>query len=211
MSADFRAFAASYGLEIDHLVYGKWTRVRTTDKPRKKNGAYVFDGHKGAVRNWGLPMEKAEVWREHVEPKVMTEQERRDQEQRRAIARQRTAEEIRRKHAKAAAEAEAMSKAATLADHDYFKHKGFPNQLGMVLPDGRLFIPMYVSGKIAGGQTIEKTDAGWTKKYIFGTEAKGAYFRIGRGRETWLVEGYATGLSVHAAIQRMRIDADVLV
>ncbi len=47
----------------------------------------------------------------------------------------------------------------------------------------------------------------------YGMKAKGAIFRLGspRARETWLVEGYATGLSVKAALTQLRIDSAVAV
>ncbi|NZA01200.1 hypothetical protein H0I39_04415 [Ottowia beijingensis] len=46
-----------------------------------------------------------------------------------------------------------------------------------------------------------------------GMRAKGSVFRIGspKARRTWLVEGYATGLSLHAALTLLRLPDAVLV
>jgi putative DNA primase/helicase len=43
-----------------------------------------------------------------------------------------------------------------------------------------------------------------------GMKAKGAVFRIGSGKEIVLCEGYATGLSIHAASKRMSMNIAVM-
>jgi hypothetical protein len=48
---NFSAFASAHGLRIRQVLDdGRWHRVPTDDKPRKRNGAYVFDGQSGAVQ-----------------------------------------------------------------------------------------------------------------------------------------------------------------
>lgn len=39
----FQSFAQQHGLIIDHLVYDKWTRVKTTDKltPNQERGMKI--------------------------------------------------------------------------------------------------------------------------------------------------------------------------
>ena len=68
-------------------------------------------------------------------------------------------------------------------------------------------------GQLRGAQTIALVDNQWRKKFIFGTRAKGAVLRIGpaRATESYLVEGYATGLSVEAAARRLCLSAAVYV
>jgi hypothetical protein len=45
---NFVDFAAGYGLRIGDLIAdNRWHRCPTEEKPRKKNGAYVFDGDAG--------------------------------------------------------------------------------------------------------------------------------------------------------------------
>lgn len=47
----------------------------------------------------------------------------------------------------------------------------------------------------------------------FGMRAKGSILRLGnqRAKETFLCEGYATGLSIELALRRLRLNASVLV
>ena len=50
----FEDFATEHGLLINGLELNKWIRVGTVDHPQKKNGAYIFDGHSGAVINFAV-------------------------------------------------------------------------------------------------------------------------------------------------------------
>jgi len=50
----FENFAIEHGLLINSLELNKWVRVGTVDHPQKKNGAYIFDGHTGALINFAL-------------------------------------------------------------------------------------------------------------------------------------------------------------
>ena len=47
----FEDFARLHGLMLDHVIEGRWVRVPTEDHPRKKNGAYIFDGRSGLIQN----------------------------------------------------------------------------------------------------------------------------------------------------------------
>jgi putative DNA primase/helicase len=53
----------------------------------------------------------------------------------------------------------------------------------------------------------------WEKKMATGMRAKGAVLRLGnaRAKETFLCEGYATGLSIEIALRRLRLNASVLI
>lgn len=106
--------------------------------------------------------------------------------------------------------------ACSLQTHYYLNAKGLPNAIGLVA-DGVLVVPMrnFETNALQGAQTIEwlpETRA-WEKKMIFGMRAKGAVLRLGdkRAKEAFLVEGYATGLSVEMALRRLRLNASVLV
>ena len=50
----FEQFAESHGLIIDNIISDRWVRVPTRDKPTKRNGSYIWDGHSGAVQNWAI-------------------------------------------------------------------------------------------------------------------------------------------------------------
>jgi putative DNA primase/helicase len=214
----FVAHAQAHGLILhDVIADGRWHRVPTEDHPRKKNGAYLFDGRGGVVRNWAT-MENFATWRDDAVARV-------GYAQWRSIRAQAHADEAERR-ARAQAKARDMVKSARLvvpqpskrirggysegvAAHPYLIAKGLPEQSGLVVGDC-LLIPMHdcVSGELLGAQTIS---ANGTKLFLPGTRAKGAVHRLGRGSEVWLVEGYATGVSVQRALQRLYRPAEVVV
>jgi len=88
--------------------------------------------------------------------------------------------------------------------------------LGFV-SDDRLFIPMrnVVTNKLQGYQSIwwNMEERKYEKKMLLGMKAKNAVHFIGSktADEAWLVEGYATGLSVYHALRSIGSDASVVV
>ena len=79
-----------------------------------------------------------------------------------------------------------------------------------------MFIPDDVrSNELIGAQIVRwlPEELRWEKKYLYGMRSRGACLRPGpaRAQERVLVEGYATALSVEAAIKQMRLNASVLV
>lgn len=154
-------------------------------------------------------------WRDDGIPQRLTARqmaERRRAAQERADAADKIAEIGYRK---AAARACALIKSCGIGNHPYLAEKGFPAVRALVATDGELVIPMRdcVSDAITGAQVIRLVDNAWEKKMLPGMRAKGAALRIGhpRASETWMVEGYATGLSVDAALKLLRLSASVLV
>lgn len=206
--SEFVSFARSCGLEINSLKIGdRISRCPTVAHPRSDNGAYFFDGRRGWCQNWetGEPIqwfgEKSE-WSE-TEKRVWAEQRRISER----------AKEIQRKEA--AARAAELIRTARTDTHPYLKYKSHPEAKALVLPEGELIIPMrdFTDNALLGAQIIKLVDNEWEKKMIFGMRAKGAVFRIGpkQATETFLVEGYATGLSVDTALRLSRLNASVLV
>ncbi len=118
-------------------------------------------------------------------------------------------------HRKASVRAATLIKSCSIGTHPYLAEKGFPEDRALIAEDGALVIPMRdcVSDALVGAQVIRLVDNAWQKKMLPGMRAKGAALRIGnhRSSETWLVEGYATGLSVAAALRLLRLSASVLV
>jgi putative DNA primase/helicase len=118
-------------------------------------------------------------------------------------------------YAKAAKRAAAIIKSCAIGQHPYLELKGFPAERSLVRNDGALVIPMraFMGDAVVGAQIIRLADNAWEKKMLPGMRAKGGVLRIGslRAGETWLAEGYATGLSVYAALKLMRLSASVLV
>ena len=149
-------------------------------------------------------------WWNDENAKPWTEQDKRD-----LVEKRRAAEKTQKaRYAVAARKAQAAINAATMGTHQYLAEKGFPAAVGLVLAGGDLLIPMRdcVDNSLLGVQAISLENY-WEKKMLHGMRAKGAVLRIGppRATETWLVEGYATGLSVDAALRMLRLSAAVIV
>lgn len=102
-----------------------------------------------------------------------------------------------------------MLKRSTLKWHQYLVNKGFPKAQGFVL-DGLLLVPMrnIKTNRITSVQTISSDGE---KKFIKNGRAKDSVFVMGAGATTFLCEGYATGLSVKAAVQELYLPARVVV
>ena len=198
----FLTHAQAHGLIIRDLISdGRWHRVPTDDKPKKRNGAYLYDGRRGVVKNWATmdlfsPFPERGAYLHPIDRQDMHERRKQDEKDEAC------------RHGRAAQEALRQISEATLAKHPYLARKGFPEALGLVLED-KLLIPMrdYKSGQVISLQSI-----GADKKFLFGGRAKGAIFTIGnKGGQRWLVEGYATGLSVKAALDAMYIQSQVCI
>src|SRR4051794_31769688 len=69
----FIEHACASGLILDYAIAdGRWHRCRTQDKPRQRNGAYVRDGRRGAVRNWAT-MDCYVTYRDHLAERLSVE------------------------------------------------------------------------------------------------------------------------------------------
>jgi putative DNA primase/helicase len=212
--SDFATFARACGLDITNIAhFDKIVRCPTFNKPHKKNGAYMVrrDGN-----GWVIAYDQGgelQWFDDPAGPKKWTEEEKR------AWARQKAEHEaeLRRKHQRGARDAAAAIAAARLGNHGYLHRKGFPQAQGLVEPDGALFIPMrhLTTGSLLGGQRIRwlVQEREWEKKYLFGTDPRQAVLRMGpHGNVTTILcEGYATGLSIAAAVDMLHLRAAVMV
>jgi len=208
---NFVLFAQACGVEIGRLIAdGRIHRCGSVAHPRSRNGAYAFDGERGWAMAWDAGDQvqwfsdpRATPWTEADKRAWMArrDSDRREQEQR---------------NQQAARAAEEALRACATTEHGYLKLKGFPKLRALVTADGALFVPMrnVRTNALQGYQTIrwDAENRQWIKKMLYGMRAKGAVFRLGRSeRETVLCEGFATGLSIDAALQQMRVNASVLV
>lgn len=162
----------------------------------------------------------ANGWRDNGEHRgPLTEQE--QAEKRRALAARdaATVAEDARKHRAyraAAAAAQKVIEQCELKTHFYLNSKGLPDAVALV-NDSTLVVPMrnLETNEIQGMQTIDwiPGERRWEKKMAHGMRAKGAVLRLGsqRAKETFLCEGYATGLSIEMALRRLRLQASVLI
>jgi len=185
----FEEFAQSHGLLIDHVVEGRWMRVPTTDHPRKKNGAYIFDGRSGLVQNHAV--HESPIRYQSNEPYVPDPHA--------AAKRERRIAEQQQKQVDAAKKAAFIYNNVTVEPHPYLIRKGFAEPAKVW--KGLLTVPMRVDGKLVGLQLIQ---ADGTKKFLSGQRTKGASLVIDNHGRNVLVEGLATGLSVRRALKSMR-------
>ena len=198
----FEDFAREHGLILHYAVQdGRYHRVPTLDHPHKRNGAYAIIGLAGAVRNFAT-MDAFAVWKPGREAPADA-----------AAIKARlleAQEDERKRHAAAAIEAQALLDACSRLRHTYLARKGFPTMLGFVHPDGDLIVPMRGLANNALN-SVQRIAADGKKLFLTGGKARGSVLRLGGVRGPWwLVEGYATGLSVQAAAADLRQDCRIV-
>ena len=209
MSTDFIQFASERGLIISSLVFGKWARVPTVDHPRKTNGAYFFAGDFGHCQNWAI-QESVDSWQDKKErtPFEQKELSRRISESTKALQTERE-----NNQRKAAKKANWILSQCHLDRHGYLEKKGFVDAFGNVWKkdensDPTLCVPMFCDGEICGLQMISSIGE---KKFLFGQRTNDAYFKIGDGEKIFICEGYATGLSLNAALSALKVRSTIYV
>ena len=209
----FINFARAHGVDIDpSKLYPseKIKRTGTVDKPRSGNGAYYWDGQRGWVMDWSG--EARVVWFEDPHAKPWTDEEKRAWALKRASA----ASDLDKRYEQVSLEAEATLKSAQYNHHPYLEIKGFKDTRGLVLGD-KLLVSMrnVVTNKLQGYQTIRwvPEEMRYEKKMLAGMRAKNAVMYLGSrdAPESWLVEGFATGLSVRHALRSVGIPASVVI
>jgi phage/plasmid primase-like uncharacterized protein len=197
--SDFISFCRSLGLMInEYPPFGRWCRYSTEDHPSKKNGAVKYLGDVGWAQNHSLMSEPA-TWFPDSSDDIRIDA---DAIRRRCEKAARELQEGRQKAAKRAAD---MLRQCSLERHAYLDGKGFPDERGNVLAlesGPLLLIPMRVSGRLVGVQTIT-TDG--EKKFLFGQQCSGAEYVIDNKGRDFFCEGYATGLSVRAALSALKM------
>lgn len=201
---DFFTFASSHGLAIDPTRLCASDRIQrcgTKEKPLQKNGAFFWDGERGWVWNWSG--ESRVQWFSDLRSKPWTEEDKAQwMAKRQAVSAEREAS-----CQAAALRAAEMIRVAKPDIHGYLTLKGFPALQGLVADDGALLIPMrnLNTDSLQGVQVIrwDGDSRKWEKKMTAGMRARGAVFRMGSrsAPETFLCEGYATGLSVATALR----------
>ena len=174
----------------------------------KGDGRVICDEQRATAVNW-VTGEKATVWlagKESITPADRARYAREVGEaERKAKARAAEAAEI----------ASRLIKQAVPGSHPYMIRKGFPDERPLVIDADQV-------RRIAGGYMVSENGASaiiiparagqnitsaqliWedgTKQFLFGGAMRGATHRVATGRDTWLAEGYATSLSLRAALR----------
>ena len=193
---EFVQFCRAHGILIDSVPpLGVWKRFPTDDHPHKRNGAVKFMGDHGFVQNHATQTEVS-VWKSDKPTTFDPEK----------LARvvQKAQDDTERRQREAAQKAQFIMDRCDQARHDYLKAKGFEDQIGFVLPaDGKqtLVIPMRVAGKLVGCQLIDQEGG---KKFLFGQRTSQAEFVFDNKGPHIYCEGYATALSIRAALKSLK-------
>jgi putative DNA primase/helicase len=192
----FIDFCRLHGVLIDHLpIIGAWKRYPTEDHRTKRNGAVCYMGTHGHVQNWAT-MTEPETW--HAEGDSTMD----PNKARRAV--EAAARDIREKQQEAARKAGFILHQCQIGYHPYLERKGFKEEQGNVwkTDDGLLLvIPMRVGHQLVGCQIINEEGG---KKFLFGQRTSGAYFCFDNHGVNILCEGYATALSIRAAMKALK-------
>lgn len=182
-------------------IWERWSQSSSKYNERAAEYQWRYTrphGARGSVTIASLFKEaQANGWRgdARVRPKSALEREEA------VLAAHRAAAEQNLRAQNAAKTAHQMIGRAEFTTHPYLARKGFPDVHGLVLEEN-LLIPMrnWQTGDL---QSVQIINAKGGKKFLSGGRAKGAVYALGnlRASETWLCEGYATALSIRAALK----------
>lgn len=198
------------------LAMNKWIAADTADKNGKGDGRIICDDHRVTCVNWQTG-DKFTVWLK----------ENRTLEDRRSFAAMRAKQKAddQARARRAADIAERIVAASELATHPYLAAKGFPDERALtapaeiigsiggdyLVPEGgkrAIVVPARIGARLGSVQLIW---VGGTKKFLYGGDMGRAAHRIATGADTWLCEGYATGLSLRQALRGLNRRDTVLV
>lgn len=194
--------------------YGKWLSTDTlAGKRGKGDGRVIIDDKHVCAFNWQTGVSETIWLRDGVSVK-----------ERRQIAYAVRQQEEKRKGQveRAAKRASAIIEASTSATHPYLVRKGFPQEQVLVI--GAEYLRRHVGDYLIAGEQaivmpariglrVTSVQLIWedgTKKFLSGGSVGGSSYRISTGRETWLCEGLATGLSLRAVLKSLNRSASVL-
>lgn len=201
--SDFHAVLLASGFVIDRVIPdGRWHRVKTIDKMKHRNGAYLLrpDGRVGYFKNWATDQD-FNTWRAEGQP---TQAEKRQSDARILAARQRDTEY--RARSIQSVQRYWAGLQPLRGGHPYLYSK----QLDMrgcsnVRVDGDLLvIPVMRDGQVMSVQTVAPDG---TKGFEPGCPVKGGIYLMDRPGAvlTAFAEGFATGLAVYQSINQCRV------
>lgn len=193
---EFFDFCKAHGILINSTPpIGVWRRYPTETHPHKKNGAVKFMGDHAFVCDWATG-DEVHVWKSDAEVKF-------DREKAAQLARN-ARNQIEKAQREAASKAGWIMHQCQIAMHQYLKDKGFEEEQGNVWKtEGGLVlvIPMRIGQRLVGCQLIREDG---TKKFLFGQRTSEAEFVFDNKGPHILCEGYATALSIRAALKALK-------
>lgn len=184
-----------------HLVPGRWMRFPGVNKGRANRSGWcrVITPTLAVYGDWSIGL--SEVWRDstHQDDErsraALAEARRRERE----FAAQQAA-----RQQQAAQKAADMIRRATVAPHPYLARKGFPSALGLVLGES-LLVPVRDVTAYQRVLSLQEISPTGEKRFLPGGRTRLGVLRIGQrdAERVVLCEGYATGLSLSAALARL--------
>lgn len=203
MATDFYTVLTASGFVLDRVVAdGKWHRVKTTDKPKHRNGAYLMrlDGSVAWFKNWATD-QNFNTW--HREGEVSP-----------AAKRINDAAVLAAQHRAAAYQADQIKHIRTYfaglpllrGGHPYLTGKELDMRgcTGLRVDGELLVVPVMRDGMVMSLQTIAPDGK---KLFKTGCPVKCGVFLLDRPQAvlTCFVEGLATGLAVYQSINQCRV------
>lgn len=205
MCMEFINHAKALGLIItsSSLSKEKWVRVHTETNSKKKNGAYFFGGDYGFIQNWET-MQSSDLW---YTSRTMTDEEKEKMRKDMEIAKKRQHEEMIKNQAIAAEKAKNLLASCIVDIHKYLAKKGFAEERANILKMesgvNLLVIPMRdFKGILVGIQMIDEEG---NKKFLYGQRVDQCSFCFSNDNfgQTYLVEGYASGMSLKKILDKI--------
>lgn len=195
------AIAATGMTPPRNLVEGRWLRFPGVGKGRGNRAGWcrVITPTLAIYGDWSSGL--SETWtdgahRDDEHSQRLLEEAR--------LRERRYAAEQREKQAQVAREAQKLVRDSIISGHPYLVRKGFPDRAALVR-EGKLVIAVRDVDNYSKIISAQLVDEGGEKRFLTGGRTRGGVHRIG---DRWasrvaLCEGYATGLSVDAALQRL--------
>lgn len=195
---------------------GRWIKTGTlSGRNGLGDGRVMINDTRVVSFNWQTG-EQSTVWLKDMSSPAVRRQVRDDMEKH--------AEDKRRKAESAAAIASKLVAAATMQTHEYLAAKGFSEESVLVadaadiagiagkylVPEGgraAIVMPARIGTAIRSVQLIWESGS---KKFLAHGETSGTSHRIATGRDCWLCEGFATGLSLRLALKALGHKATIL-
>jgi len=182
------------------LVEGRWMRFPGIGKgPSNRAGwCRLISPTLAIYGDWSASL--SAVW--HDEQHVDTARSRQLLEEARRREQQFAREQRKRQQAAALAASRALATAIP-SHHPYLARKGFPEAVALV-KDEKLLVPMRDVESYRDLLGVQEIDVDGGKRFLPGSRTKGAVYCLGLpGARTVLCEGYATGLTLDAALARL--------
>lgn len=191
---------AAAGMTPPHrIVEGKWMRFPGAGKSHANRAGWcrLITPTLAIFGDWSIGL--SSVWQDSTHRDDAESQ--RLLKEARARERQFALEQSRKAHL-TEAKASKMLDAAVHNTHPYLIRKGFKYTLGLVLRN-QLLVPMYAVEDYSRLLSIQTIAPDGTKLFLPGGRTKGAIYRLGNEKpeRVALCEGFATGLSVQAAMK----------